>query len=105
MGRSLSTIAAICSYSLRRSAGSRAVRDLALGNRHVLGIERIGGRHPLIPYGGFAIHRDLHDTFAIQGQLESLTHTRVLAQRILLREIALAYIDRDALVADLGDLR
>jgi hypothetical protein len=33
------------------------------------------------------------------------THARILAERVLLREIALADVDRDALVADLRDLR
>src|SRR4030095_3681097 len=52
-----------------------------------------------------AFHHDLHDAVAVERELERLAHARFLAERILLREIALADVDRDALVADLGDRR
>src|SRR6185503_10479893 len=52
-----------------------------------------------------ALHRDLDDRVTIERKLERLAHARVLAERILLRQVALADVDRDALVADLDDLR
>ena len=42
---------------------------------------------------------------AVERQLERLAHARIRAERVLLRQVALADVDRDALVADLGDLR
>src|SRR6185437_1126178 len=42
---------------------------------------------------------------AIERELERLAYARVAAERIFLRKLALADIDRDALVADFGDLR
>src|SRR5205823_4363952 len=80
-------------------------RDVTLRYRNIFRVETVFGRHPLVADGGLAVHRNLYDAIAIERQLESLTHPWILAQRILLRELAFAYVDRDPLIADLGDLR
>ena len=40
---------------------------------------------------------------AVQRQLKGFAHPRVAPQRVLLRFVALANVDGDALVTDLGD--
>ena len=80
-------------------------RDVALGHRHVLRIEDIAGRHPLVADDRLIVHHHLHQALPVQRQLEGLAHARVAAQRRALGLVALADVDRDALVADLGDGR
>jgi hypothetical protein len=63
-----------------------------------------GGTHWL-PGDGFVVHHDLHEAGTVQRELEGLAHARVAAQRVLLGLVALADVDGDALVADLGDAR
>ena len=79
-------------------------RDIALGDRNVSGVVRIRRCDPLIADGGLAVHRDLHDAVAVERELEGLAHARVLAERVLLRELAFAHVDGDSVIADFGDL-
>jgi hypothetical protein len=98
----------------QREAGIRHARFLqqllralhvALRDRRALAVEAVAWRDPLVAGHALALHRDLDDRVAIERKLERFAHASVLAERILLREVALADVDRDALVADLDDLR
>src|SRR5206468_2093777 len=80
-------------------------RNVALRDRHVLRIERIRRRDPLIADFCLAVHRHLDDAVAIERELERLAHARIAAECGLLRKLAFADVDRDALITDLRDLR
>jgi hypothetical protein len=53
---------------------------------------------------GLAFHRHLDQRLAINRELERLAHPGILAERVLLRQVALGDVDGDALVAQLDDL-
>src|ERR1700694_4593842 len=98
------------SHQRKARVGDARLRQQGLGAGHValrygnvLGVVRIGGSDPLIADVGLAVHRHLHDTVAIERELESFAHPDILAERIFLREIAFPDIDGNALIADFGD--
>src|SRR5712664_1718981 len=79
------------------------LRHVALRHRDVPRVIAVGGGDPLVTGDGLAVHRDFYQRIAVERELEGLAHACVPAERILLREVALADIDGDALVADLDD--
>jgi hypothetical protein len=65
-------------------------RDVALGHRHVLRIEGVARRDPLVADRRLVVHHDLDDAGAVERELERLAHLGVLAERVLLRLLALS---------------
>ena len=78
--------------------------EVPLGHARALAVVLVGRRHPLVARLRLAFHDHLDDGVAVERELERLAHARVLAERVLLRHVALADVDGDALVADLDDL-
>ena len=78
---------------------------IALGHGHILGVVAVGRCHPLVANLGLVVHHHLGQALAVQRQLKRLAHARIAPERVLLRLVALADVDGDALVADLGDAR
>ena len=79
--------------------------DITLRHRQTCGVKGVARSNPLVADVGLAVHRDLHDGFAVEREFERLAHARVATQRVRLCVIALAHVDRNALVADLSDAR
>jgi len=77
-------------------------RNVALRDRYVLRVVEVARRDPLVSGGGLAVHHHLCQPLSVQRKLEGLAHAGVAPERVLLGLVALADVDRDALVADLG---
>ena len=58
-------------------------RDVALRDRHVLRVERVVGRDPLVADDGLVVHHHLHDAVAVERQLEGLAHPRRCRARLV----------------------
>ena len=87
---------------LQQRAGALHV---ALGHGQALHVVRVVRCHPLVAHRGLVVHHHLRQALPVERQLEGFAHAGVTAQRVGLGLVALADVDGDALVADLGDAR